>query len=260
MVTAPVLARARPSSVAPVLKVMDCMARTVPLKDDVVPNVAELPTCQKILEASAPPLKMTLRPEVVVSVVAICRMKMASGFPFASNVRSPEEIANEDDDLYSPGVRVSPPRFPDNNTISVEVLPAASLYAAVKSSFAWLDTTSLICCVPFRIPGGNPPMDEPGLKPISPVMLVAPVLVIVEPARTAIPDADPSDKVAWLVVCTGITIGLLEAGSGSLLSHPPNRKAEVISTVVRRFVVFMFLIFHCEGIFTTRQRWDLSAA
>ena len=71
MVIPPVLANPLPSSVAPVLKVMDCIARTVPFKTDVVPKVAELPTCQKMLDANAPPLRNTLRPDVVVSVDAI---------------------------------------------------------------------------------------------------------------------------------------------------------------------------------------------
>src|SRR5688572_8101363 len=99
MVIAPVLANALPSSVAPVLSVIDCIAITVPLKTEVVPNVAELPTCQKMLEANAPPLKITLRPDVVVSVDAICIMKTALAFPFASKVRSPDEIDNEEVDL-----------------------------------------------------------------------------------------------------------------------------------------------------------------
>ena len=47
----PVLANALPSSVAPVLNEIDSMARTVPLKTEVVPKVAELPTCQNMLEA-----------------------------------------------------------------------------------------------------------------------------------------------------------------------------------------------------------------
>jgi hypothetical protein len=45
IVTPPFLANALPSSVAPVLKVMDSNAITVPLKTEVVPKVAELPTC-----------------------------------------------------------------------------------------------------------------------------------------------------------------------------------------------------------------------
>ena len=99
MVMAPVLARALPSRVAPVLNVMDCIAITVPLKTEVVPNVTELPTCQKMLAANAPPLRITLRPEVVVKEDAICIMNTASGFPLASNVKSPDDIANEEVDL-----------------------------------------------------------------------------------------------------------------------------------------------------------------
>jgi hypothetical protein len=52
-----------------------------------------------MFEASAPPLKITLRPEVVVRVVAICIMKTAFAFPFASKVKSPEEMASEEVDL-----------------------------------------------------------------------------------------------------------------------------------------------------------------
>jgi hypothetical protein len=68
IVTAPVRAKPLPSRVAPVSKVMDCIARIVPLKTEVVPKLAELPTCQKILDADAPPLRITLRPDVTVSV------------------------------------------------------------------------------------------------------------------------------------------------------------------------------------------------
>ena len=99
IVTAPLLAKALPSSVAPVLKVMDCIARTVPLNTDVVPKVTELPTCQKILDARAPPVRITLRPDVVVSEDAIFIMKTAFEIPFASKVRSPDDTASEEVDL-----------------------------------------------------------------------------------------------------------------------------------------------------------------
>ena len=59
IVMAPILANPLPSSVAPVLNVMDCIARIVPLKTDVVPKVAEVPTCQKMLADWAPPLRIT---------------------------------------------------------------------------------------------------------------------------------------------------------------------------------------------------------
>ena len=48
-VTAPFRASALPFSVAPVLSVMSESARMLPLKVELVPSVAELPTCQKML-------------------------------------------------------------------------------------------------------------------------------------------------------------------------------------------------------------------
>ena len=62
-----VLARALPLRVAPVSKVIDCMDIIVPLKAEVVPKVAELPTCQNIWDAEALPLRKTLRPDVTVN-------------------------------------------------------------------------------------------------------------------------------------------------------------------------------------------------
>src|SRR5436190_388324 len=70
-VTAPVRANNRPSTAAPVVTVMEAKARMFPLNTEPVPKVAELPTCQKTLAALAPPLKITWRAEVVVSVDAI---------------------------------------------------------------------------------------------------------------------------------------------------------------------------------------------
>src|SRR4029077_3061906 len=98
-VTAPFRANALPSSVAPVASVIDVRASMFPLKTEVVPKVAELPTCQKTLAAWAPPLRMTWRPDVVVRVDAIWKMKTAFAAPWASSVRSPDEISSEDVDL-----------------------------------------------------------------------------------------------------------------------------------------------------------------
>src|SRR5580765_3248255 len=98
-VTAAVRANSRPSTEAPVVTVMEAKASMFPLKTEVVPRVAELPTCQKTLAALAPPLRITWRPKVVVSVDAIWKMKTALGSPCASSVRSPEEISSVEVDL-----------------------------------------------------------------------------------------------------------------------------------------------------------------
>src|SRR5207253_11114904 len=183
-VTAAVRANSRPSTVAPVVTVMEANARMFPLNTEPVPRVAELPTCQKTLAACAPPLRMTWRPTVVVRVDAIWKMKTALASPWASSVRSPEEISSEEVDLYRPGVRVCPPRLPAT-VIAPTVRPAALLYAVVKASCAWAAAGSPAWIAPLTIPGGNPVTAVPGLSPRSPLTVVAPVLVTVEPARTA---------------------------------------------------------------------------
>src|ERR1044072_5757062 len=53
-VTAAVRANRRPSTVAPVVTVIEAKARMFPLNTEPVPNVAELPTCQKTFAAWAP--------------------------------------------------------------------------------------------------------------------------------------------------------------------------------------------------------------
>jgi len=99
MVTAPTRASALPFRVMPVASEMDWSAMMVPANSEVVPKVADVPTCQKILQACAPPTRMTLRPEVVVSVEAIWKMNTAFASPPASNVRSPEVTESDDVDL-----------------------------------------------------------------------------------------------------------------------------------------------------------------
>jgi hypothetical protein len=82
-----------------VSKVTDTEDRIVPWKLELVPIVAELPTCQKRLFAFAPLVRMTWRPEVVVSVEPVWKMKTDWGLPCPSKVRSPEEIAREEVDM-----------------------------------------------------------------------------------------------------------------------------------------------------------------
>src|SRR5438105_2780591 len=73
--------------------------------------------------------------------------------------------------------------------------PAASLYAVVKSSWAVAATESPRCLLPITTPGPNPTSAVPGLIPRSPETTLAPVLVTVEPARTAKLLADPRGTV-----------------------------------------------------------------
>src|ERR1017187_2869087 len=86
-VTAPFCASALPSKVELAFIVMDAYAMMVPLKTEEVPSVAELPTCQKMFLAWAPPVKMTLPLTATVSVLAIWKTQTSSGPP--KTVRSP---------------------------------------------------------------------------------------------------------------------------------------------------------------------------
>ncbi len=98
IVTAATRARALPSSVAPVVMVIDAYAIIVPLKTLLVPSVAELPTAQKTFCDWAPLVSTMLAPDEVVSVEAIWKMKTALALPCASRVKVPV-IASEDVDL-----------------------------------------------------------------------------------------------------------------------------------------------------------------
>ncbi len=97
-VTAPTCASALPSSDTPVVIVIEAYAIIVPLKTEVVPRVAELPTTQKMLLAWAPPVSMIWLPVRVVRVDAIWKTQTALEFPCASRVRPPV-TASDDVDL-----------------------------------------------------------------------------------------------------------------------------------------------------------------
>ena len=97
-VTAPVRANVLPSRFTPVVMVMDARARMFPLNTELVPKVAELPTCQKTLQGLAPLASMTWLPLPVVRVDPIWKMKTAAGSPCASRVTSPV-LAREEVDL-----------------------------------------------------------------------------------------------------------------------------------------------------------------
>lgn len=88
-VTAPFRANILPSTSAPVVRVMDVKARIFPLKLEFVPSVAELPTCQKTLQAWAPFMRRTRLDPAVMSVEAVLKIKTALGSSWASSVSVP---------------------------------------------------------------------------------------------------------------------------------------------------------------------------
>jgi len=89
IVTAPLIARARPFTVAPVFSVIDVVARIDPAKSLVVPKVAELPTCQNTLHACAPFSSTTELADAVVNVDPASKMNTESGSPAPLSVTVP---------------------------------------------------------------------------------------------------------------------------------------------------------------------------
>ena len=87
--TWPLRASIRPSTVAPVWRVMLVRAMTVPTKVVVGPMVAELPTCQNTLQGWADPTSSTRLLVAVSRVEPAWKMKTAAGSPSASRVTVP---------------------------------------------------------------------------------------------------------------------------------------------------------------------------
>ncbi len=65
----------------------------LPTKSEFVPMVAELPTCQKTLQAAAPLITLTVLLEAVIRVDAIWNIHTALGSPSASSVSVPDSCA-----------------------------------------------------------------------------------------------------------------------------------------------------------------------
>jgi len=109
MVTAAVSANRPPWHETPELAVMDASAMMVPTNEVLVPRVAELPTCQKTLQAWAPLIRTTEAAVAVVMVEPNWKTKRLLALFWPSSVsfpvRPPEEAK-----LYTPGPRVIPPR------------------------------------------------------------------------------------------------------------------------------------------------------
>jgi hypothetical protein len=122
-VTSPLRASSRPSMVTPVVAAIDVRARMVPTKVELVPSVAELPTCQNTLQALAPLIKATTLDEAVINVLADWKMNTALGSPWASRVTVP--VNPSVPPVYTPDTRVCPAR--SALTVAVEARPAASL-------------------------------------------------------------------------------------------------------------------------------------
>jgi len=93
-VTVPVRATSEPLIVAPVVAVIDDKATMCPAKFELVPSVAEDPTCQKTLQACAPLVRITLLPLAVVKESGKVKTNTEFGSPAPLSVSEPERLAN----------------------------------------------------------------------------------------------------------------------------------------------------------------------
>ena len=178
---------------------MDSAASTVPRKLELVPKVADEPTCQKTLHAWAPLVSVMREPEMVVRVEPAWNTKTALGSPPASSVTSPVR-STDDAELYTPGRTTRPVRSPTIGWVGPS--PAATLYAVVRSVCAPCVTASPAWLVPFTTIEPVPVIVVVGNVPKSPLSVVGPVLAMAAPARTTKLSAVPSGTVvatAWAV-------------------------------------------------------------
>ncbi len=94
-VTAPLRASTRPETVAPVFTVIEVSASTLPTRCEPASSVAELPTCQKTLQAWALFVSVTVLDEAIFSVEPAWNTKTAFGSPPPSRVRLPVSPSEE---------------------------------------------------------------------------------------------------------------------------------------------------------------------
>ena len=158
-VTAASRARARPLNVADEFMVMLWSAMIVPAKDDPVPRVAELPTCQNTLHELAPLMRRTELPEAEFRVEPAWNTHTEPRSFCPSSVTVPVR-AIEEARLYTPPSSLCPPR--SDGAEMRGRWRAASLYAASRSSCARAATLSPEWLAP---PTARPPssvIDVPG--------------------------------------------------------------------------------------------------
>jgi hypothetical protein len=190
-VTSPFRANACPSTLTPSVMVIELKAMIVPVKLVVVavaPSDAELPTCQKTLQACASFSKRTLLDPSTVRPLPTWNMNTAVGSFSALSVTVPLYWSALEA-LYTPAVNVW--LLMSGPTVAVAGSPAVVVYAVVRSDCAWAAAASTTCSMPGgpTMPGGKPVTEVmgvpfPGLTPRSPGMVVAPVLVTDCPPNT----------------------------------------------------------------------------
>ena len=186
IVTAPFRARARPWTVTPLFTDIEVRARMLPRKTELLPRVAELPTCQNTLHSSAPLIRFTVLLDAVISVESVWKMKTELALFSPSRVSEPVRLSGDlSGPWYTPPGRV---RLTRSGVVVVFTgRPAASSSAMIRSDWACRAAAFVVSVDPGGTtrPGGNPLIDGPGQSPRLPFRTVPFVFVTVEPPSTA---------------------------------------------------------------------------
>ena len=237
-VTAPLRASALPCSVAPVVIEIDVRARMLPTNWLPVPIVAELPTCQKTLQACAPPISVDdaagadgqgraglededgVRVALGVEGQGAAQPERARGGVDPGRQRATGEVGGDRRRRASPGGVVV-------GGGEVALAPAAA-------------TPSVMWIVPaMTIPGGKPVTADPGSRPTLPLMTLGPVLVTVLPARTAKVPSVPSPTVACAPKATGATTSIAAASRAAAAARRRDGATADAASASRRRVDLM---------------------
>jgi hypothetical protein len=173
----------------------------------------------------------------VVKVDPAWKMNTAFASPPPFNVIGPVSCM-ELDARYTPGLSVRPPTVPPAIVVKGVSL-AATPYAAVAEVCAASDVASAASVVPETVPGGNPVMEVPGERLISPLRTEFPVLVMVVPATTASGVAAPrliaaAAKAGLLTKLTNVIALMMPIARTLMARRNPKRDARLYRTEMKR--------------------------
>ena len=151
------------------------------------PIVALPPTCQNTLDPLHVWVPPTATPVVLDSAPPIRKIHGPAPVRVSG---APDNCASASKQ-YTPGARFCPPRSWPVRLVP-HVMPSRSSYTSAASNRDWAATASPAWVeLPAASVIGSPITCPPGPTPTSPVTLVTPELVTVDPARTAKLSAEP---------------------------------------------------------------------
>lgn len=191
-VTTPYRAIRRPSTADEAAAVIEVNAIRLPIRTELLPRLADVPTCQKTLLALAIPARTT-REKLPVVKMSVINIQISAAFTALSvTVLDAERVKPPDPDRYTPAPNVTPP---NSESIS-RALPTAReetscWYARLAEARAVTTTWILpVYTEPVtHIPGGKPVTEFEVNAPTDRADTLSPKLETPNSARTLKLDA-----------------------------------------------------------------------